>query len=128
MLAVTRILKRWAARFGRLRPVRSFVVHVVYPNIVRCLRAEIRPDIESPSGIAESFAWKTHSLIVLHEELLTGRNCAEDGLRSDESTRALILDEVVVRVADLRGDILEFGVSSGESLRDLAHRFPDRTV
>jgi hypothetical protein len=120
-------LKRLAARVARFRPVRNFVVNLVYPNILAALHDEIRCFENSPSGIAESLAWKMHSYLVLSEELRpTGINCAEDGMRADSKTRLRVLRIVAESLGAVEGDILEFGVAGGESLRELNRMCPGR--
>jgi hypothetical protein len=122
-----KVLKRCAARVARLRPVRNLMVNLVYPNIVAALQDEILCFENSPSGIVESFAWKTHSYLVLSEELRpTGVNCAEDGMRADSQTRLRVLRVVAENLAEIDGDILEFGVAGGDSLRELNRLCPGR--
>jgi hypothetical protein len=122
-------LKAWTARVARSRPVRSFVANLVYPTIVRCLNAEIQTDVVSPSGLAEAFAWKSHAYLVLNEELrLTGRDCSSGNMRCDRETRAAMIDVVVEHIKTVEGEILEFGVYQGESVRAFASRCPERRV
>jgi hypothetical protein len=49
-------------------------------------------------------------------------------MRCDDQTRALVIDTALACAADIAGEILEFGVSSGESLRVFAERNPGRQV
>jgi hypothetical protein len=122
-------LKAWTARVAGSKPVRSFVANLVYPTIVRCLHAEIQTDVVSPSGLAEAFAWKSHAYLVLNEELrLTGRDCSSGNMRCDRETRAAIIDVVMEHIKTVEGDILEFGVYQGESVRAFASRCPERQV
>ena len=122
-------LKALAARVADTKIVRGLVAHVVYPEVLRSIKWEVQPDEPSPSGLVETLAWKVHSYLVLNEELaLTGEDCSHDGLRSDKITRGRILDIVVREAAAVDGDILEFGVSAGESLLDFSARCPDRRV
>src|SRR5262245_38487459 len=114
---------------ARSRVVRSFVGNIIYPTVVNCLRAEIMPDITSPSGLVEAFAWKAHAYLVLNEELRpTGVDCSADGMRCDSETRARMIDVVLTSAEVMEGEILEFGVWKGESLRVFAERCPDRHV
>lgn len=122
-------LKNATSRFAGTRLVRSVVANLIYPTIVRCLKAEIQPDKVSPSGLIEAIAWKSHACLVLEEELRpTGVDCAADGMRSDQATRTRIIDTVLERVKGVEGDILEFGVYNGESVLTFADRCPDRHV
>jgi hypothetical protein len=106
-------LKTLAGRLARTRAVRAFASHLIYPTIVEDLCLEIQADICSPSGVAEAFAWKTHSYIVLAEELRpTGRDCAADGMRHDAETRTRIIDIVFGRTQGIVVDVLEFGVAA----------------
>jgi hypothetical protein len=123
------LLKRAAARVANTRLVRSTVVHLVYPTIVRCMVDEIQPDVPSVSGVLEEFAWKVHSEVVLSEELrLTGVNCCPDGLRSDGETRVRLFESVLAAIGDRAGDILEFGVAGGDSIRYWAKHCPRRQI
>lgn len=123
------ILKRAAARVAKSRVVRSSVVHLVYPTIAGCIKDEVRPDVPSQTGVVEDLAWKIHAQIVLNDELrLNGLNCCPDGLRSDKETRARMFEAVLKAAANVPGDILEFGVSSGESMRYWAKHCPDRKI
>jgi hypothetical protein len=122
-------LKALAATVADTRIVRGVVEHLVYPEVLRSIKWEVQPDEPSPSGLVETLAWKVHSYLVLNEELaMTGEDCSRDGLRSDKVTRGRILDIVVQEVAAVEGDILEFGVSAGESLLEFGERCPDRRV
>lgn len=122
-------LKALAGRLARTAPMKAVATHLIYPTIVEDLRSEIQADTCSPSGLAEAYAWKTHSYIVLAEELRpTGRDCAADGMRHDFETRTRIIDIVLERTKDVPGDILEFGVAGGDSLRAFAQRCPGRQV
>jgi hypothetical protein len=42
----------------------TIVANLVYPTIIRCLQGEFRTDEESPSGLAEAIAWKSHAYLV----------------------------------------------------------------
>jgi hypothetical protein len=121
-------LKLLLAGLSRTRAFRGVVSHLLYPALVRDLRHEIAPDRDSPSGLIEDLAWKVHSHIVLEEELRpTGRNCSGAYMRHDAETRKHFLDALAeLDVAE--GDILEFGVFKGESLRLIAERFPGRRI
>jgi len=122
-------LKALAGRIARMRITRSVVGNLIYPTIAGCLRDEIQPDLPSPSGVAEALAWKSHAYLVLNEELrATGKNCAVDRMRSDRETRSRMLDVILSHIEKVQGDILEFGVYQGESLRLLAERCADRIV
>jgi hypothetical protein len=123
-----RFLKSMAARLAATPIVRSSVVHLVYPNIVRCLLGEVQPDVESPSGVVQALAWKSHAYLVLHEELTGGENCCPEGMRSDRETRERIFAEVLAKMSGCPGDILEFGVASGESFLYFLNRCPERHV
>lgn len=121
-------LKALANRIAKTQVVRSTVVNVVFPSIKDCILQEIQPDSVSPTGIAEAIAWKTHSYIVLNEELrATGIDCSADEMRCDYQTRARLFD-IVVDSVNVPGDILEFGVHNGESVVDFATRCPSRHV
>ena len=122
-------LKALAARLARSRPVRSVVGNLIYPTIVDCLRSEARADVHSPSGVVEAFSWKAHAYLVLNEELRpTGLSCSSGSMGCDRESRSRIIDTVLSKVADIEGDILEFGVSEGESLRIFAERCPARHI
>jgi hypothetical protein len=109
--------------------VRSLVANLVYPTVVRCLKAEFQPDCPSSSGLAEEIAWKSHAYNVLVEELApNGLDLSADGMRSDQETRARLFARVLDCIADVKGDILEFGVYNGESLLMFADRCNDRQV
>ncbi|MBV9082567.1 MAG: class I SAM-dependent methyltransferase [Acidobacteriaceae bacterium] len=124
-------MKRWlkslAARLSATPVVRSSVVHLVYPNIVRCLREEVQPDVEAPE-VVQTLAWKSHSCLVLQEELTGGKNCCPDRMRSDRETRAALFSTVLENMNGCTGDILEFGVSSGESFLYFLNQCPERQV
>ena len=49
-------------------------------------------------------------------------------MRCDRETRGRVIDVVMGRIADIKGDILEFGVHEGVSLISFAERCPDRQV
>lgn len=121
-------LKSAAASLANTRPVRALVGHLVYPTIARLLRAESSPDVPSPSGVVEAFAWKVHASIVAREELGGGVQCYDGASTSSSVTRGRLLDVVVAHLAEQPGAILEFGVSSGDSFRDFLRRCPDREV
>ena len=106
------------------QPLRGLLVNLVYPAIVAALRGEIQPDTPSASGIAEAFAWKTHSYIVLSEELGSGINSGD----YDEATQGRLFDVVAQNIRCVEGDVLEFGVASGHSIRHLAKLFNDRKI
>jgi Methyltransferase domain len=128
-MGLKRLAKSLSARIAESRVVRSGVANLVYPTIVRCLRAEIGPDVVSPSGLMEAIAWKAHAYLVLQEELRPqGVDCAADGMRSDGTTRTRIIDVILDRIAPLEGSVLEFGVYNGESLLIFADRCPSRQV
>lgn len=121
-------LRRAAARIAAWRPVRSAVIHLVYPNIVRAMLQEVQPDADSVSGVIESWGWKMHAQLIRKEELLDGINCSEDGMRCDAKTRSRILDVVQRSIGEVEGDIFEFGVAAGESFLEFLKRCPDRQV
>ena len=121
-------LKPLMNRLAAWQPIRSAVLHLVYPNIVRALLDEVQPDTPSPSGVVEAWAWKIHSQILRSEEMADGENCAEDGMRCDANTRRRILDVVAQHLIQVPGEIFEFGVSSGESFLEFLNRFPARHV
>jgi Macrocin-O-methyltransferase (TylF) len=121
--------KAVVAHLAQTRPVRSVVSNLIYPTVLRCLHGEIRPDVVSPSGLLEAIAWKTHAYLVLNEELRPrGEDCSADAMRCDDQTRALVIETTLACAANIPGDILEFGVSGGESLRIFAERSPGRRV
>jgi macrocin-O-methyltransferase TylF-like protien len=122
------MLKQWTRRVATSRPVGRLVRHLIYPSLMRDLLDEIRADMPSPSGIAESLAWKTHSYIVLEEELRpTGIDCSGPVYSHNEYTRERMFD-LLPSANPPEGDILEFGVYRGESLQLFAERFPVRRV
>jgi Methyltransferase domain len=125
---VKNTLKRLAARFAGWQPIRSAVIHLVYPNIVRALFQEVQADIESPSGLVETWGWKIHSLIIRSEELAGGKNCVTENSAYDFETRRHILDVVMRTIADIPGDICEFGVAAGDSFLEFLERAPERQV
>jgi macrocin-O-methyltransferase TylF-like protien len=126
--SVREILKRWTRRVATSRPVDRLVRHLIYPSLVQTLRDEIKPDMPSPSGLAESLAWKTHSYIVLEEELRpTGSDVSGPVLRHDAYTRERLFD-LLPKANPPEGDILEFGVYQGSSLQLFAERFPTRRI
>ena len=94
-------LKRLMARLAAWQPMRSAVLHLVYPNIVRAMLAEVQPDTQSPSGVVEAWAWKIHSHILRSEEMADGKNCAGDAMRCDAETRRRVLDVVGQHLAVL---------------------------
>ena len=113
-----------ALRWVALRqPVKGLVIHLVYPAIVAALRDEIQPDTRSPSGLAEAFAWKAASYSVLSEELCSGTDCGNHDQASQERLFSVVAESLAVE-----GDVLEFGVGGGHSVRLLACLFPDRRV
>jgi len=121
-------LKKLAARIANTRVVRSSVVHLVYPTVLRCLNAEIQPDVGSPSGLIEALGWKTHSLIIKEEELAAGKNCSGATSESTPESRARLFEVVFASIDSVPGDIFEFGVSSGESFLLFLERCPGRQV
>jgi len=123
-----RVLKGLTARLAASEPARILVEHLVYPALIRRIVEEIRPDGASPSGVAEALAWKVHSYIVFEKELrTTGENCSGPRMRHDEETREHFFD-VLAKANAPDGDILEFGVFQGKSLRLFAARFPLRRI
>jgi predicted O-methyltransferase YrrM len=127
-MSVRQTLKEWTARLATSRPVSRFVRHLIYPSVAKTLLDEIRPDVASPSGLAEALAWKAHSYIVLEQELrTTGMDCSGPEMRHDQVTRERMFDLLAAaRVPE--GDILEFGVYQGSSLQLFAERFPTRRI
>jgi hypothetical protein len=121
-------LKGLAARIADTRLVRSLVVHLIYPTIVRCLLQEVQPDKDSPSGLAEAFGWKAHALLVKNEELADGKNCCAGASESTSESRGRLLDVVLESAASVPGDVFEFGVASGDSFLTFLDRCPDRQV
>jgi hypothetical protein len=121
-------LKRLAARIAKTRLVRSLVMQLVYPTIVRCLLAEVQPDVDSPSGLVEALGWKVHSLLVKNEDLADGRNCCGEASESTRESRARLLDVVLESAASVPGDVFEFGVAAGDSFLTFLERCPDRQV
>jgi hypothetical protein len=96
--------------------------------VTKALLDEIRPDVASPSGLAEALAWKAHSYIVLEQELhTTGTDCSGPEMRHDQVTRVRMFD-VLAAAPVPEGDILEFGVYQGSSLLLFAERFPTRRI
>jgi len=122
------LLKRLAARAAASSPVRSAVVHLVYPSIVRCLMSEIRADEPSPSGVIEALAWKAHAHAVLYDELAGGVDCCAGPPHSNTETRERLMGVALKAIESHPGDIVEFGVSSGESFLELVRRCPGRQV
>jgi hypothetical protein len=108
--------------------MQAVVRHFICPAVVVFLRNEIQIDMVSNSGLVEAFAWKTHAYLVEKEELRsTGKKCFDERMPSDQTTRKQVI-HAVMECATVEGDILEFGVYKGESLRWFADRFPDRHV
>ena len=125
---VRQVLKRWTARIATSKPVGRFVRHLIYPTVANTLLDEIRPDVASPSGLAEALAWKAHSYIVLEEELRpTGTDISGPEMRHDQETRERLFG-FLTKTPVPDGDILEFGVFQGKSLALFAERFPDRRI
>jgi hypothetical protein len=120
------LLKKVAARVARTAPVRSAVVHLVWPSIVGCISQEIQPDVPSATGLIEAMAWKNHAYLVQWEELASGTNCCNGRLQCDRKTRAVMLDISLAAIQSQAGDVFEFGVSSGESFLEFLDRCPDR--
>jgi methyltransferase family protein len=126
--SVKELLKRWTRHVATSRPVGRLVRHLIYPSLVQTLREEIQPDMPSPSGLAELLAWKTHSYIVLEEELRpTGMDCSGPVYSHDARTRDRLFD-LLPEANPPEGDILEFGVYQGSSLQLFAERFPTRRI
>lgn len=125
---IRRGLKKLAARAANTRLVRSLIVHLVYPTIVRCLSDEISEDVDSPSGLVEAFGWKAHALAVKNEELTGGKNCCGEKSQSTPESRARLLDVVLENAARQPGDVFEFGVASGDSFLTFLERCPNRHV
>jgi Methyltransferase domain len=121
-------LKELAARVARSAPIRSAVVHLVYPNVVRCISGEIRPDVPSDTGLIEAMAWKNHAYLVMSEELASGTNCCHGPLKCDYGTRQRMLDIVLAAIQSRAGDVFEFGVASGDSFLQFLDRCPNRQV
>ena len=121
-------LKKMAERIAAWPIIRSTVVHLVYPNVVRCMLQEIRPDEMPDAGVVGAISWKAHSYLVLNEELSSGQNCCQEEWRSDRNTREKILAIVLETIAGNPGDIFEFGVSAGESFLYFVEHCPDRQV
>src|SRR5947208_17092850 len=108
-------LKTLTARIANTRVMRSLVLHLVYPTVVRALLSEVQPDVDSPSGVVEAFGWKAHALLVKSEELAEGKDCSGGRLDSTRESRARLLDIVLQNAASVPGDVFEFGVSAGDS-------------
>lgn len=122
------LLLRAVQFFARRRVVRGLVKHVIYPNVIDCLHREIKPDVKSPSGIAEALAWKSHAYLILSEELAVGKNCCGEAWCSNRESRAKIIQVILDSVNNVRGDIFEFGVAAGDSFLQLLRACPDRAV
>jgi hypothetical protein len=122
------LLKKIAARVARSAPVRGAVNHLVYPNIVRCISGEIRPDVPSETGWIEAMAWKNHAYLVLSEELVSGTNCCDGPLKHDAQTRRRMLDVVLAAIQTQAGDVFEFGVAAGDSFLQFLERCPNRQI
>jgi hypothetical protein len=118
------VIKRFLRRLATVQPLKGLLVNLVYPGILAALRNEIQPDVPSTSGIAEAFAWKTHSHIVLNEELRSGIDCGG----YNQGTQVRLFDVVAQELGDIEGDVLEFGVAAGHSLRHLASLFKGRKI
>ena len=121
-------IKVLLARCAQLQPVRSLIVHLVYPSIARCLSAECKEDVASPSGIVEQFAWKAHAYQVLATELAAGVNCCPDRMESSSASRERLFEVILKRLEQLPGDMFEFGVSTGQSFLWFLKRCPDRHI
>lgn len=126
---IKKLLSEIAGHVARSRPMQAVVRHFICPAVVDFLREEVQADVVSNSGLVEAFAWKTHAYLVEKEELRsTGKKCFDERMPSDQTTRKQVIDTVVECAAAVEGDILEFGVYKGESLRWFADRFPERRV
>jgi Macrocin-O-methyltransferase (TylF) len=126
---IKKLLIEIAGHVARSRPIQAVVRHFICPAVVDYLRDEVQADVVSNSGVVEAFAWKTQAYLVEMEELRsTGKKCVDERMPSDQTTRKQVIDAAVERVAAVEGDILEFGVYQGDSLRWFADRFPDRHV
>jgi hypothetical protein len=126
---IKKLLSVIAGYVARSRPMQAVVHHFICPAVVNFLREEIQADVVSRSGVVEAFAWKTHACLVEREELRpTGKKCFDERMPSDQTTRKQVIDAVMECAAAMEGDILEFGVFKGDSLRWFADRFPDRQV
>src|SRR5579862_2398653 len=95
------LLKRFAARVANTQLVRSLVVNLVYPSIVRCILSELHPDERSPSGVVESLAWKIHSYVVMAEEFGGGKCCYGDVMNSTRESRRTMLDQIQELLRDV---------------------------
>lgn len=126
---IKKLLKGIAGHLARSRAMHAAVHHLICPAVVDFLRNEVQPDVVSNSGLVEALAWKTHSYLVLNEELRsTGKKCFDERMPSDQRTRMRVIDAAVECAATVEGDILEFGVYKGESLRVFSERCPKRHV
>jgi hypothetical protein len=121
-------IKWLLSRCASSQPVRSLVVHLVYPTIARCLIAECQPDVMSRSGVVEQFAWKAHSYQVLSTELASGVNCCPEKLACTWDSRDRMFAVIMDCLKGVQGDIFEFGVSSGKSFLWFLKQCPDRHV
>jgi hypothetical protein len=121
-------LKNIAAQVAETQFIRSVVVHLIYPTILRALHGEIRADINSPSGLIEAMSWKTHAYLTKSEELAGGKNCCPETSDSTWESREQLFQVVLDEIESMTGDIFEFGVSTGKSFLTLLERCPDRQV
>ena len=126
---IKKLLSGLASQVARSRAMQAVVRHFICPGVVAFLREEVQADVVSNSGVMEAIAWKTHAYLVQNEELRpTGKKCFDERLPSDQTTRKQVVKLVMDCAAVVEGDILEFGVYKGDSLRWFADRFPDRRV
>lgn len=122
-------IKSMLAKLAETQLVRSAVVHLIYPNVVRILAGECVPDVASASGVVEQFSWKSHAYQVLSSEMATAVNCCPNGiLDCSRDSRENLFNTVLQRIKEVPGDIMEFGVSSGESFLWFLKRCPDRHI
>lgn len=121
------LLIRLAHWLARCRVTRAVANHLLWPTIAHRLKCEVRPDEPSPSGIVEALGWKMHAYIVLSEELKpTGRDCCGASLEHSHASRQRLFETVAEAIDGVDGDILEFGVATGESLIAFARLFDNR--
>jgi Methyltransferase domain len=121
-------LKGLFKRLADSTMIHSLAYHLVYPSILKALVAELHDDNSRASTAIAAIEWKISSIHVLRNELAVGYDCAEGRGKWDKQSRSILLDKIIQATSDVPGDILEFGVFKGESLREFAARAPNRTV
>jgi Methyltransferase domain len=121
-------LKALLERIAHSTMVHSFVYHLIYPSILKAFVAELHDDNSQASAAVAAIEWKISSIQVLRNELAAGHDCAEGRRKWDGQSRSVLLDRIMQATLEIPGDIVEFGVFKGESLRQFAALAPNRIV